>query len=439
MIRTFVIFLLTFCGTANGSDFRVGPIPDSLRISHSLDGFYQKQCAGSDVPIVGSAKVSDHAFAEAAWIVRQMLAGRDDIKKAMNESKVRVVIMAATEYTSDVPEHSFLKTKMFWDRRARGLGATPTVPAVSCGEENLLGYLRDPYPNENIFVHEFAHAIHGTGMNRVDKTFDGRLKVSFEAAKARGLWKNAYAATNAHEYWAEGVQCWFDDNAPPDALHNHIRTRVQLMEYDAGLAKLCKEVFGEKPWRYLRPALRSPADRSHLIGYDPKKMPRFRWKEYPLIDKPIVSVDTSVGEMTFELDTKAASEATQNFLKIALDGAYHSGRFKSAFTDAGDKKTGWIGATAKPKWVEEYSKELKLDLLPAKPAAPTDGTIALVRSGEVGEFVIFLGKQPAGNANVVPFGKVTKGMELVRKIHAGPTVNGVLKEAVDLRRAIRSE
>ncbi len=27
-----------------------------------------------------------------------------------------------------------------------------------------------------------------------------------------GLWKGKYASVNHHEYFAEGVQSWFDDN-----------------------------------------------------------------------------------------------------------------------------------------------------------------------------------------------------------------------------------
>jgi hypothetical protein len=220
-------------------------LPESVRIEYNLDQFYQRYTNAMGLPIVGSKNISSNALEEASWIVKNMLGHREDIIQAMKETKVRVAVMASIEYTTDLPEHSKLKPKLFWDRRARGLGATPSNPAVSCGEENLLGFNQDPYPNENIFIHEFAHAIHGTGLNKTDPTFDQRLMTSFKTAIDRGLWKNTYAATNHSEYWAEGVQCWFDDNAPPDALHNDIRTRKKLLAYDPNLAALCKEVFGD--------------------------------------------------------------------------------------------------------------------------------------------------------------------------------------------------
>ncbi len=417
-----------------------GPISARLREEWDVGRFYQKQMDVGGLPVIGSAKVSDAALAEAAWIVGHMLDGREDLLKAMRESRVRVAVMAAEEYTTDLPEHSSLKPKLFWDRRARGLGATPANPVVSCGEENLLAFPGDPYPNENIFVHEFAHAIHGTGLNKTDPTFDQRLKTTFEAAIDRGLWKNTYAATNHSEYWAEGVQSWFDDNAPRDALHNGIRTRARLKEYDPALAKLCQEVFGDGAWRYQRPAKRGPEDRRHLAGYDPDKLPRFGWREVPLGDKPRATIQTALGDFDVELDTRAAPEATALFLKIALDGGYHSGQFHQAVRDTKEPATGSVTAKVNSPWLEQSAKRLKLEDAPASKAPPVGGTIALVRGGEdPGAFVIFVGSPPERPGDVVPFGRVVKGHDVVRKVLAGPLDGDALKAPTDIRRVIRTE
>jgi hypothetical protein len=83
--------------------------------------------------------------------------------------------------------------------------------------------------------------------------------------------KQCYAATNKAEYFAEGVQCWFDTNRTMDHDHNHIHTRDQLKAYDPGLAKLCEEVLGDSKWRFVSP--RSRAGKDHLEGYDPAKSP----------------------------------------------------------------------------------------------------------------------------------------------------------------------
>ncbi len=83
--------------------------------------------------------------------------------------------------------------------------------------------------------------------------------------------KQCYAGKNKAEYFAEGVQCWFDTNRTMDHDHNHIHTREQLKAYDPGLAKLCEEVLGDSEWRFVSP--RSRAGKDHLAGYDPAKAP----------------------------------------------------------------------------------------------------------------------------------------------------------------------
>jgi hypothetical protein len=83
--------------------------------------------------------------------------------------------------------------------------------------------------------------------------------------------KQCYAAKNRAEYFAEGVQAWFDTNRTMDHDHNHIHTRAQLKQYDPGLADFLKDVLGEGDWRFTTP--RDRAGKGHLAGYDPEKAP----------------------------------------------------------------------------------------------------------------------------------------------------------------------
>ena len=240
-----------------------------------LPGFYKKSTSVNGFPIVSSGNVSDYALKEAAYLVDQMIGHRQDILDNMIRRNCRLVVMAHNEFTTQVPEYSKMKPAKFWDRRARGLGSSRTDPVASCAEENLLCYPGDPYNTESIMIHEFAHVIHLNGIYDVDTTFDKRLGETYKAAMAKGLWKSKYAANNKAEYWAEGVQSWFNTNRPPDHDHNHVDTREELKAYDPGLAKLVEEIFGDSEWRYKRPSQRkSPG---HLQGFDPLKTPTFKW------------------------------------------------------------------------------------------------------------------------------------------------------------------
>ena len=257
------------------SRWQVKPPSEKLKREWKLAPFYKKHVSVNGFPILSSERVSDYALLEAAYLIDRMVNKRPDILRAMIQSRTRFVIMGVHEMTTQVPEHSDLEPTKFWDRRARGLGATPERPAVSCGEENLLALAGDPYFSENILIHEFAHAMHHMGLDRVDPTFDDRLDVVYEAAMKKGLWKTKYASNNRAEYWAEGVQSWFDTNRPPDHDHNHVDTRAELKEYDPGLANMVKEIFGDHPWKYRHPTKRTKEP--HLQGLDRSKLGRFAW------------------------------------------------------------------------------------------------------------------------------------------------------------------
>ena len=107
---------------------------------------------------------------------------------------------------------------------------------------------------ENILIHEFSHTIHNYGLKAVDPTFDDRLKQVFEKSLQEGRWAKTYAATNREEYWAEGVQDYFDCNSTRAnaGVHNDVNTRDELKAYDPELFALIDEVFRQNPWRYIR-------------------------------------------------------------------------------------------------------------------------------------------------------------------------------------------
>ena len=241
-----------------------------------VPAFYTQRVSAHGFPIVASAQVNPYALKEAAFLVDMMLAKRPDVRTAMIKSGARMCIMARDEYTTDLPEWAHLTPKDYLDARARGMGGSLSDPYCSCAEENLLGYPGDPYTAECIVIHEFAHNIHLRGMVNVDSTFDARLKATYDAAMKAGLWKGKYASVNHHEYFAEGVQSWFDNNRDNDHDHNHVNTRALLIDYDPGLAAMCREVFGDTELKYTKPATRLTG---HMAGYDPARAPTFAWPE----------------------------------------------------------------------------------------------------------------------------------------------------------------
>jgi hypothetical protein len=236
--------------------------------SLGIDPFYKKYTDALGIAILSSDKVPDAALLVARDIVIHMLAKRPDLRQEMINKKMRVGVMAQSEMTTDIPEHRDRKKparddprltpgertnydkpggiggmtdKEYWDRRARGLGGNPTT----CAEENLLGYPGTRYYGENIFVHEFSHAIMGVAIRTIDHELYDQIQAAYKEAMSKGLWKGHYAATNANEYWAEGAQTWFWSNYEYRDGDRRVQTPEDLQSYDPKLYDLLSRVFDD--------------------------------------------------------------------------------------------------------------------------------------------------------------------------------------------------
>ena len=219
--------------------------PDSLH----LDPWYKKYVDVNGIPLCSSWRCPDSALVaghNTLYAMTSMLS--DEIMDALRRKGTRVTMMGRYEGTTDVPEHRWLvnDTTLNWDLRARGLGGDLELPLTSCAEENVLGYQIDKYHAEDILIHEFAHSIHLIGILQVEPDINDRLQALLDNAIEKDLWWNTYRTTDIAEYFAEGVQDWFNVNAEmdhPDGKHNYVNTREELKERDPGLYDLLSKYF----------------------------------------------------------------------------------------------------------------------------------------------------------------------------------------------------
>ncbi len=234
------------------------PPPPAVVDFFRLSDFWQQWINIEGFPILASAKVSPYATKELAWQIGQMFRGQTDFLKELAKIGETFTLIGHDEVMGDIPEMQHLSLLFFHNVRSRG-GWNPR--RGSSVEQVFL--------TASVPVHELAHDIHLFILNRIDSTFDNRLKALYNTVVAKGLWYGA--ASDYLEYWAEGVTVWF--HVPQ---LSPLKTREALKAYDPDLALLIAEIFGDNDWRYtpIRDRLHLP----HLQGFDPESIP---WVEFP--------------------------------------------------------------------------------------------------------------------------------------------------------------
>ena len=133
--------------------------------------------------------------------------------------------------------------------------------------------VKESFPEQPPELIEKPASTAATSSSTASRPASGTLKVTKDdkVLIVFGGEKECYAHKNRSEYWAEGVQCWYDTNRTMDHDHNHVHTRKQLKTYDPHLAKLCADVLGDSRWRFVSP--RERAGQGHLREFDPTKSP----------------------------------------------------------------------------------------------------------------------------------------------------------------------
>lgn len=173
----------------------------------------------------------------------------------------------------------------------------------------------------------------------------------------------------------------------------------------------------------------------------------------PLPGMVRVRIETSAGNIILALDARRAPKTTSNFLAYVDDGRLEGTKFYRSARRGGNPKLGFIqggiGTDARR-------------ILPSPPLEPTnvtgirhlDGAVSMAHGANpdsaTGNFSIMVGDNPSldargSNRGYAAFGRVVKGMDVVRKILASPTGGGrgpmrgqmILPDGITIVRAVR--
>jgi alpha-glucosidase len=277
LVRT--TFQLTAANDWRYRPLRTQPSVISPPARFKVNPYYTKFSYAREFIILGSKQVSDEALLAANDTVRKMFAYRHDILKAMIADGGRLVVLGRHEKLSDLPEFSASKSQPGFEE-LRYLDYTPGLKRMVIPEENVLGLPGDPLAGKSAVVSAFARGLYHVtalrpvdpdfakrrdvqqyelGVKRLDVEFDRRLQQTHENALAKGLWKGTAAAHSRVEYWAAGVESYFDAagaGQAPNRADRPITTREALKAYDPELFALVDETMACRErvdWRFQRP------------------------------------------------------------------------------------------------------------------------------------------------------------------------------------------
>jgi peptidyl-prolyl cis-trans isomerase A (cyclophilin A) len=173
-------------------------------------------------------------------------------------------------------------------------------------------------------------------------------------------------------------------------------------------------------------------------------------------EKPVrVRLATDLGDIEVELDAAKAPATVANFLKYVDGRFYDGGRFHRTVTPTNQPdnkvKIEVIQAGINPAKMKDEFPPIKLERTKDTRLSHKDGTISMARDGPdtaTSDFFICIGDQPeldfGGKRNpdgqgFAAFGRVVKGMDVVKKIQQSPADGQTLKPPVGIKRVKRAE
>jgi peptidyl-prolyl cis-trans isomerase A (cyclophilin A) len=170
-------------------------------------------------------------------------------------------------------------------------------------------------------------------------------------------------------------------------------------------------------------------------------------------EKPRVLIQTALGDVEVELDPQRAPNTVTNFLRYVDRGLYVGGLFHRTVTlsnqPANKVKIEVIQASANPARTNEFLAPIPIERTRDTGLKHRDGTLSMARDGPntaQDEFFICIGDQPeldfGGKRNpdgqgFAAFGKVVRGMDVVRRIQGSPADGQKLTPAVRIQAALR--
>lgn len=164
-----------------------------------------------------------------------------------------------------------------------------------------------------------------------------------------------------------------------------------------------------------------------------------------------VVLETDLGEIEIALEAGRAPLTAANFLRYVEAGRYDGGRFHRTVREGNQPgqavRIAVVQAGVAPRHEAADFPPVALERTRETGLRHRDGTVSMARAGPdtaTSDFFVCLGDQPGldfgGRRNpdgqgFAAFGRVVRGMDVVRRIHRAPAQGQALDPPVAIRRA----
>jgi alpha-glucosidase len=162
---------------------------------------YKKRTYAHDVFLIASHNdISQLAHERTRYIIEAMVTPQqaDDLMKLGSA----IIIVGIHEKLTEIPGFTHLADdpNIDWNN-TDGCGATEWLPVSTIFERHLLHTPDDPYVDENILIHEFAHHVMSIWIAKMRPDWMRQIHDAFHSAQRGKIYiPDSYILRNADEY-----------------------------------------------------------------------------------------------------------------------------------------------------------------------------------------------------------------------------------------------
>lgn len=215
-----------------------------------LDPFYTQSIDCGGIVVAGSSRVDPRTLERTCARIEEILEPLEAVRAYLVERHLLVAVWGYGEDATTLPEFSRYFWAMTGAASCSGAGASGIATldgdppymqvseeSVHCMDVPFVGAARG-----DVVLHELAHVIHNHFIHDRDPALYARIEGIYRDSMRAGRWRDQYASTNMYEFFATGVERYFDAMPP----FFEVTGRDDLLGYEPELSAIYEALLGAR-------------------------------------------------------------------------------------------------------------------------------------------------------------------------------------------------